>query len=94
MNYRMYSGGAPSGKNVVELIKEDLKKIGYNQEPFYLDFVGFEGSTGTEFTINKDNTLKIPKCGYFITPYTTERHERINSLIFTSAFTGNIYYII
>jgi hypothetical protein len=90
----MYSGGAPAGENVVELIEKDLKEKGLYQSPFYLDYVGFEGATGLEFTINGDNTLKIPQCGYFITPYTTERHQRINSLVFDSGFSGDIYYII
>lgn len=96
MDYRMYSGGAPAGKNVVELISKHLReqnqvKVG----KLVLDFIGFEGAAGTEFTLNnQEDKMKIPSSGHFITPYDGEKYMKISSLVFDIDFSGDIYYII
>ncbi len=51
MDYRMYSGGAPAGKNVIPLIKESLKAQGIKVDG-PLKMVAFEGSSGTKFKLN------------------------------------------
>ena len=96
MDYRMYSEGAPAGKNVVELIQKRLEEQGQvKTAKLVLDFVGFEGSAGTTFRLNnQEDRIAIPKTGYFISPNCGEKYMQINSLIFDSDFSGNIYYIV
>lgn len=94
MDYRMYSGGAPAGENVVPLIKESLKEQHIKVDG-PLKMVAFEGSAGTTFKLNgHDEVTAIPSTGKFYTPYAGDRFMPIYSLIFDGAFTGNIYYII
>lgn len=53
MDYRMYDKGAPAGENVVELIAQHLREQGQVKTgKLILDFVGFEGTAGTTFTLN------------------------------------------
>lgn len=94
MDYRMYSGGAPAGENVVTLIKESLKEQGIKiNSP--LRFVGFEGSAGMMFHLNDhEEPIAIPSTGKFITPFNGERFMPIYSLVFDGGFSGNIYYIV
>ena len=96
MDYRMYSGGAPAGKNVVKLIEEHLREQGQVKiGQLILDFVGFEGAAGTTFTLNNQrDKMVIPNCGHFITPHDGDKYMKIYSLVFDNTFTGNIYYII
>lgn len=94
MDYRMYSGGAPAGENVVPLIINSLKQQGIKQNG-PLKMVAFEGEAGTTFKLNShEETTVIPKTGQFYTPYTGDKFMPIYSLIFPSGFNGNIYYII
>ena len=96
MDYRMYSGGAPAGENVVEIIKKHLEEQHQIKvDKLVLDFVGFEGAAGTKFTINKHkDKMAIPTCGHFITPYDGDKYVKITSLVFDQTFTGDIYFII
>lgn len=96
MDYRMYSGGALAGENIVELIEQRLREQGQVKTgKLILDFVGFEGAVGTEFTLNNQkDKMKIPNSGYFVTPYDGGKYMKISSLIFDNAFDGDIYYII
>lgn len=92
--YRMYSGGAPANKNVVELIKQSLEKSGEQRNSLRLDWVGFEAPAGTEvFLNNHKESIKVPSCGRFITPYNGVNYMTITSLVFPIDFTGDIYYI-
>lgn len=94
MDYRMYSGGASAGENVVTLIKNELytKSKIQNQAP--LKFIGFEGTAGTLFTLNNQkDKMAIPSSGKFITPYNGTQYCPIYSLVFDDAFSGYIYYI-
>lgn len=94
MDYRMYSGGAPAGKNVVPLIIKSINDQGENQRA-PLKMVAFEGTAGTSFSLNNHkDKMVIPSCGSFYTPYGGDRFMPIHSLIFDNAFNGNIYYII
>lgn len=93
MDYRMYSGGAPAGKNVVALIKESLKQQRIKVDG-PLKFVGFEGA-GTTFKLNGHaEVITTPSSGYFITPYAGDRFMPIYNLEFEQDFSGPIYYII
>lgn len=96
MDYRMYPYGAPAGENVVELIRQHLIEQGQiKTSKLVLDFVGFEGETGTTFMLNnQEDKMAIPNCGHFVTPHYGDRYMKVHSLVFDSAFTGNIYYII
>lgn len=95
MDYRMYSGGAPAGEDVVELIREDLKSHGFKCANLKLDFIGFEAPAGTSFKLNDDtNSMVVPSNGKFITPYDGERYLTIRKFVFDQGFSGNIYYII
>lgn len=95
MEYRMYSGDIPAGKNAIELIKQHLeeqKQI--KMDKLVLNFIGFEGAAGTTFTLNQQkDKIVIPQCGYFITPHDGHSYMKITSLIFEQDFNGNIYYI-
>lgn len=94
MDYRMYSGGAPAGKNVVPLIKESLKAQGIKVDG-PLKMVAFEGTSGTKFKLNQHaEYTAIPSTGKFFTPYAGDRFMPIYNLAFENAFSGNIYYII
>ena len=94
MDYRMYSGGAPAGKNVIPLIKESLKAQGIKVDG-PLKMVAFEGSSGTKFKLNShDEETAIPSTGRFVTPYAGDRFMPVYNLTFTEAFSGDIYYII
>ena len=94
MDYRMYSDGAPAGKNVVPLIKKSLKEQGIKVDG-PLKMVAFEGNSGTKFKLNQHKEFtEIPSTGQFTTPYSGERYMPIYNLTFESAFDGNIYYII
>ena len=95
MDYRMYTGSVPAGKNLITLIKEDLENKGYKVPNLSIDFIGFEAAAGTEFTLNdSSNVMEVPSCGKFITPFDGERYLKIKSLVFSQAFSGNVYYII
>ena len=96
MDYRMYNLGVPAGENAVELIFKHLKEQGQIKvNKLVLDFVGFEGEAGTNFTLNKQgDKIAIPSNGYFISPYTGNEYCKITSLVFEKDFSGNIYYII
>lgn len=95
MDYRMYSGGAEAGENVVTLIKDSLFKEGGIRIKTPLKFVGFEGTAGTSFRLNNHaEKMVIPSTGSFITPFSGQYYCHVFSLIFDEAFTGNIYYII
>lgn len=94
MDYRMYSGGADAGKDVVALIKESLKEqnIKLNTP---LKMVAFEGSAGTKFYLNGHaEVTEIPSTGQFVTPYNGAFHMPIYKLTFEESFSGNIYYIL
>lgn len=92
--YRMYSGGAAANENVVELIRKSLEEAGEKRKSLSLDWVGFEAPAGTEmFLNNHQEPIRVPTCGKFITPYNGTNYMTITSLIFTSDFTGDIYYI-
>ena len=92
----MYDKGALAGENVVELIAQHLREQGQVKTgKLILDFVGFEGAAGTTFTLNnQEDKMRIPSSGHFITPYDGEKYMKISSLVFDSAFDGDIYYII
>lgn len=93
MDYRMYSGGIPAGKNAVEIIKKSLKEQGINVKT-PLKFIGFEGSAGTTFYLNSHKEVtKIPQTGKFVTPFDGDKYMPIYRLEFVSAFSGDIYYI-
>ena len=96
MDYRMYSEGAPAGKNVVELIQKRLEEQGQvKTAKLVLDYVGFEGSAVTTFRLNnQEDRKKKKKTGYFISPNCGDRYMQISSLIFDNDFSGNIYYIV
>lgn len=96
MDYRMYKGTIPAGKNAVEIIQKHLEEQNeVRTNKLVLDFVGFEGAAGTTFSLNKHkDKMAIPKTGYFITPHCGDDYMKITSLVFDSAFTGSIYYII
>lgn len=97
LNYRMFSGTIPAGENAVEIIKKHLEdNEGFKTAKLTLDFVGFEAPKGTSFTLNNQkDKISVPSSEYFITPYLDSNHYMsIESLIFDSSFSGNIYYII
>lgn len=95
MDYRMYSGGAEAGENVVTLIRNELYKDSGLKIKAPLKFVGFEGTAGTEFTLNNQaQKMAIPSTGHFVTPYNGQQYCQVYSLVFDSAFSGNIYYIV
>jgi len=96
MDYRMYSGNVPAGKNVVELIQQHLEnQKQVKTDKLVLSFIGFEGTPGTKFTLNNHkDKMMIPSSGSFITPYTGERGMNIFSLVFDERFDGYIYYIV
>lgn len=57
--------------------------------------IAFEGEAGTKFKLNNHKeAMEIPSSGKFYTPYGGERFMPIYSLVFETAFSGNIYYII
>lgn len=93
MDYRMYSGTVPAGKNVVTLIKDSLKEQGIMiNTP--LKFIGFE-CANTTFKLNgHKESIAAPSNGYFITPYAGDRFMPIYNLVFDEDFYGTIYYII
>lgn len=94
MDYRMYSGGVPAGKNVVSLIIKQLNDNGEKQRA-PLKMVAFEGAAGVAFSLNNHtDKMVIPSTGAFYTPYSGDRFMPIYSLVFDNAFSGNIYYII
>lgn len=80
-NYRCFTITAKPGENVVDIIYSILKKEGYVNEPFELQFVGFYEAPDTRLKIN-GNLVKVPRNGYFITPYSIERYLRIKELTF------------
>lgn len=80
-NYRCFTITAKPGENVVDIIYSILKKEGYVNEPFELQFVGFYEVPDTRLKIN-GNLIKVPRNGYFITPYSIERYLRIKELTF------------
>ena len=80
-NYRCFTITAKPGENVVDIIYSILKKEGYVNEPFELQFVGFYEVPDTRLKIN-GNLVKVPRNGYFITPYSIERYLRIKELTF------------
>ena len=94
MDYRMYSGGAQAGENVVPIIIDSLNNSGEKQR-MPLKMVAFEGNAGTKFKINSHQEFtEIPSTGKFFTPYGGDRFMPIYRLDFESNFSGNIYYII
>lgn len=95
MDYRMYSGGAQPGDNVVTLIKNELFTKSGMRLKSPLKFVGFEGEPGTQFTLNNQKLkMSIPSTGSFITPYNGLQFCPVYALVFDEEFTGDIYYII
>lgn len=94
MDYRMYSGGAPAGKNIVPLIKKSLKDQGIKVDG-PLKMVAFEGAAGTKFKLNShEEDTAIPSTGQFTTPYGEHRYMPIYNLTFEEQFDGDIYYIV
>lgn len=94
MDYRMYSGGATAGENVVPVIIDSLNSNGEKQRA-PLKMVAFEAAAGTLFTLNNHpEKTAVPSNGKFFTPYGGDRFMPIYSLVFDSDFSGNIYYII
>lgn len=94
MDYRMYSGGATAGKNVVQDIIKSINNNGEHQHG-PLKMVAFEGAAGTSFWLNDHSEpTEIPSTGKFYTPYAGDRFMPIYRLIFDQNFSGNIYYII
>lgn len=94
MDYRMYSGGADAGQEVVALIKESLKNQNIKTDA-PLKMVAFEGSEGTKFYLNGHaEATEIPSTGQFVTPYGGAFYMPIYKLTFEESFSGNIYYII
>lgn len=86
---------ASSNDNIVDIISEKLNKQGWKNSDIRLDFVGFEAPAGTSFFINdQKDAIKVPSCGYFISPYNGERYMKIFNLKFVSGFNGDIYFII
>ena len=95
MDYRMMTISASSNDNIVDLISEKLNKQGWKNSDIRLDFVGFEAPAGTSFFINdQKDAIKVPSCGYFISPFNGERYMKIFNLKFVSGFNGDIYFII
>lgn len=95
MDYRMITISASSEDNVVELINKRLNEQGWKSKNLKLHFVGFEAAAGTEFYLNdQKDTMKVPSCGQFISPYNGERYMNIFNLKFKDGFNGDIYYII
>ena len=94
MDYRMYEGTITAGDNAIDVIVRKAHSYGAPVcSPF--KFIGFEGEGGTEFYLNNSReAMKIPNCGYFITPFEGQKNTEIWSLKFKEDFTGNIYYII
>lgn len=91
----MMTVSASSKDNVVELISNKLKEQGLRHSSLKLHFVGFEAPVGTSFFINNQKEpMKVPSCGYYISPYDGERYMNIFNLKFTSDFMGDIYFII
>lgn len=94
MDYRMYSGGASAGQDVVALIKESLKSQNIRTSNAPLKMVAFEGDEGTKFFLNGHaEPMEIPSTGQFVTPYNGAYCMPIYKLTFEEAFSGNIYYI-
>ena len=82
MDYRMYSGGAQAGKDVVALIKESLKNQNIKTEA-PLKMVAFEGSEGTRFYLNGHaEATEIPSTCQFVTPYGGPLYMPIYRLVF------------
>lgn len=95
MELRMWTNTATAGEDCIPLIKKSIKATdGFNVTGSF-KFIGFEGDSGTEFYLNDSKEpMKIPNCGYFITPFDGQRGMGIWSLKFKETFTGDIYYII
>lgn len=94
MDYRMYSGGATAGRNVVQDIIKSINSAGEHQRG-PLKMVAFEGAAGTSFKLNDHaESTVIPSTGQFYTPYGGDRFMPIYRLVFDQDFNGNIYYII
>lgn len=95
MDYRMMTISASSDENIVDLISEKLNEQGWKNSGIKLHFVGFEAPVGTSFFINdQKDAIKVPSCGYFISPFNGERYMNIFNLKFVSGFNGDIYFII
>ena len=95
MDYRMITVSAGGNDNIVDLIRKRLNEQGLKNYKVNLDFVGFAAPKGTEFYLNNQkDTIKVPSCGYFITPYNGERYMKIFNLKFPNGFNGDIYYIV
>lgn len=94
MAYRCVTVTATKNDNVLDKIYEILKREdGYFNTKFSVRFIGFEASVGTKFKINNIPN-KVPKSGYFITPYDGARYMNINSLYFDDGCSEQDFYII
>lgn len=94
MEVKMYTATATGTQNIVELIKEDLKKKGEIIPKLTLHCIAFEANAGTTFTINNCDFI-VPSTGKFITPFEGDRYCKITKLFFPDGCNNlNIYYII
>lgn len=83
-----------AGEDAVKKIYEQIhRENGYFNTRFILKFIGFEAPSGTSFKINGVKNI-VPNSGHFISPYNGSTYMPIQTLIFNSNFSGNIYYII
>lgn len=78
---QMFYYNCETGRKCSRYYLFNFKKEGYVNEPFELQFVGFYEVPDTRLKIN-GNLVKVPRNGYFITPYSIERYLRIKELTF------------
>ena len=86
MDYRMYSGGAPAGENVVEIIKKHLEEQHQIKvDKLVLDFVGFEGAAGTKIVPCRPGNIGgfgwNFGCSSFVNIYYKGTEEQWNAII-------------
>ena len=95
MDYRMMNISSSSEENIVEIISKKLNEQGWKNSGIKLHFFGFEAPAGTAFYINdQKDAIKVPSCGYFISPFNGDRYMNIFNLKFLGGFNGDIYFIV
>ena len=94
MAYRCVTVSASANEDILKKIYQVLnQEDGYFNTQFSLDFIGFQAEVGTAFKINKVPN-KVPKNGYFITPYDGKSYMVITSLSFDEGCTDQDFWII
>ena len=94
MAYRCVTVTATKDENIIDKIYEILnREDGYFNTRFSVRFIGFEADAGTGFKIN-DVSNKVPKSGYFITPFDGKYYMNINSIYFNNGCSNQDFYII